>query len=94
MKFLKEEFGESRELDTFISQLERRFNYYYEVTLILDGVRSRRYFAYEEGARDYYNNLVKEAQEDLIYYKDAKIILKRVDIKTQEEELDSILIEE
>ena len=33
MKLLKEDFGESEELNTFVSQIERRFGTYYQVTL-------------------------------------------------------------
>lgn len=90
---LKEDFGESEELDTFVAQIERRFRKYYEVTLSLNSSVSRRYFAFEEAARKYYDGLVKEAQNDIEYYDGADIELKAVEVLRDEEELDSILID-
>lgn len=93
MRFLKEAFGESEELNTFVSQIERRFRKYYEVSLSLNGNVSRRYFAFEEAARKYYDGLVKEAQADIEYYDGANIEFKAVEVLRDEEELDSILID-
>ena len=93
MKFLREDFGESEELNTFVSQIERRFRKYYEITLSLNGNVSRRYFAFEEAARKYYDGLVKEARADVDYYDGANIEFKAVEVLRDEEELDSIMID-
>lgn len=93
MKFLKEAFGESEELNTFVSQIERRFRKYYEVTLSLNGNESRRYFAFEEAAKKYYDGLVNEANSDKEYYDGASVRLTAVEILRDEDELDSILID-
>lgn len=93
MKLLKEDYGESAELDNFVYLIERRFRKYYEVTLSLDGRVSRKYFAFEDGARDYYDGLVKDAQEDKEYYDGAKIEFKAIEVLRDEEDIDYTYID-
>lgn len=89
MKFLKENFGESEELNTFVNQATNRFNIYYVVTLILNDKISNRYFAYRESAKKYYDTLQSEITKDPEYYDDADISLKRVTINLEEENLEN-----
>lgn len=93
MKLLKEDYGESEELDNFVYQIERRFREYYEVTLSLDGRVSRKYFAFEDAAKTYYDNLVKEANEDKEYYDGAKIEFKAIEVLRDEEDIDYTYID-
>lgn len=92
MKFLKEDFGESEELNTFVYQLYKRFNPFYRVTLKLDGKTSNRFFAYEDAAKEYYDKLVKEANEDKFYYDGADISLITINLNIEEDEEESVLI--
>lgn len=93
MKRLKEAYGESEELDNFVYQIEKRFRKYYEVTLSLDGRVSRKYFAFEDAAKTYYDNLVKEANEDKEYYDGAKIEFKAIEVLRDEEDIDYTYID-
>lgn len=88
MKFLKENFGESEELNTFVNQANNRFNTYYVVTLNLNDKVSNRYFAYRESAKKYYDTLQSEIIKDPEYYDDADISLKKVTINLEEENLE------
>lgn len=91
MKFLIEDFGESSELDTFIYQLRKRFNPYYEVIFKLGRDESHKYFAYEDAARDYYNGLKKDILDDREYYDGANITLNKVTLQYDEDELEDEL---
>lgn len=93
-KILRENYGESDELDTFIYQLQKRFNPYYVVSLKLNGKISNRYFAYEDAAKEYYDGLKLEAENDTLYYDGADIALTKVDLVKNEDEIESILIDE
>lgn len=92
MKLLKEAYGESTELDTFVSQVERRFSEYYLVELKLGRENSRRYFSLKDGAYDYYNSLLKLAKEDPDYYDGASISLSEVSVQPMYDELESTIV--
>ena len=92
MKLLKEDYGQSEELDTFVYQLQKRFNPYYVVSLKLLGKISEKYFAYEDAAKDYYDGLLKEAEEDKGYYDGAQISLTKVTLQYDEDEIEWKLI--
>ena len=92
MKLLKENYGESEELDNFVYLLQKRFSVYYEVVLKLNKKVSHRYFAYEDAAKQYYYDLVAEAQADKFYYDGADISLNKIELKPEEDELNSITI--
>lgn len=88
MKFLREAYGESDQLEDFVYLAQNKFRTFYRVTLKLRGQdSSTRYFAFLEGAREYYNNILKSIEEDRSYYEDAD--LEIVEVKTTFEE-DSI----
>lgn len=93
MKFLKEDFGESEELNTFVYQLQRRFSTFYVTTLKLNGKISNKYFAYEEACKKYYDNLIKEANSNIEYYDGADISWDKVTVNLDYDEQDSQLID-
>lgn len=94
MKFLKEDFGESEELNTFVYQLQRRFNPFYKVVLKLDGKVSNRYFAYEDAAKEYYDKLIKETDNNKMYYDGAEVDLVKVNLNIEEDELEYKFIDD
>lgn len=89
MKFLKEAFGESDDLDTFVYQLHNRFETYYEVTLELKNKITSNYFAYKDAAQSYYDKIKKEIKSDSMYYDGATLTLKEIQSNPQEDELQS-----
>lgn len=93
MRFLKEAFGESEELNTFVSQLNKRFNPYWEVELKLDGKEMTNYFAYESAAQEYYDKLVNDALSDLTYYEGAQISKRKIDLIREESDEEFKIIE-
>ena len=93
MKLLKEDFGESEELNTFVYQLQRRFSTFYVTTLKLNGKISNKYFAYEEACKKYYDNLIKEANNNAEYYDGADISWDKVTINLDYDEQESQLID-
>lgn len=93
MKFLRESFGESEELNTFVYQLQRRFSTFYVTTLKLNGKISNKYFAYEEACKKYYDNLIKEANNNAEYYDGADISWDKVTINLDYDEQDSQFID-
>lgn len=93
MKLLKEDFGESEELNTFVSQIERRFGTYYQVTLKVGSQESRKYFAYDSAARKYYESLKSEAENNKEYYDGSQIELTKITVSRDEEELDFTFID-
>ena len=94
MKFLRESFGESEELNTFVNQVEKRFKDYYVVTLSLNNKTSEHYFAYENAAREYFDNIKQEAQDEVSYYEGAQIGLTHIQIIKEENELDWVSIDD
>lgn len=93
MKFLKEDFGESEELNTFVYQLQRRFSTFYVTTLKLNGKISNKYFAYEEACKKYYDSIIKEANSNVEYYDGADISWDKVTINLDYDEQDSQFID-
>lgn len=95
MKFLKEDYGQSPELDTFVYQSIYRFSTYYKVVLINPTARptsQERYFAFEDAAKDYYAKLLDDIKS---YGWDfAEVSLVKVTISSDEDELDSFLYDE
>ena len=79
MKLLKENYGESEELNTFVAQANARFNTYYVVSLEINDQTSDKYFAFESAAKEYYDG--------------ASIELNRVDVILDFDELESIYID-
>lgn len=86
MKLLVEDYGQSEELNTFIYQLQKRFNPYFIVTLKLNGRTSNKYFAYEDAAKQYYKGLKEEAEKDKFYYDGAYIGWTKVTLQYDEDE--------
>lgn len=93
MKLLKEDFGESEELNTFVYQAQRRFNTFYIVTLKVKNSVSNKYFAYEEAAKKYYDNLMKEAKNNAEYYDGSEISWDKVTVNLDYDEQDFSLID-
>lgn len=92
MKFLKEAFGESEELDTFVLQSSRRFSSYYVVELRIHGKVSTRNFAYEDAATEYYEKLKNDMNNDTSYYDGAEAELYKVNITKTTETIDEVTI--
>ena len=92
MKFLKENYGESEELDTFHYQLHRRFGTYYIVRHKQGNTTAEKRFAYKDAAKEYYDGLVKEAKQNPFYYDGDDISLLEIVVEPLEEELESIII--
>ena len=89
MKFLKEAYGESSELDDFVYLQNNRFSKYYIVTLVVDGKASNKYFAFDDAAKDYYDSLIKEINEDKEYYDDTQLTLSKVELNPNIDEVQS-----
>lgn len=87
MKFLKESYGESEELNTFVYSLEKRYNPYYQVQLKLNDKISNNYFSFKEAAEEYYDKLVKEAKANKDYYDGADISLFKCMPKIEQDEI-------
>lgn len=90
---LNEAYGESDELDTFVYQLNKRFYTFFEVVLVIRKEVSRKYFAYEDAAKEYYDKLKEEANNDKDYYEGAEITLNKIDINQENEEIESAYID-
>lgn len=94
MKLLKEDYGESNELDDFVYLGEKRFRTFYKVTLgrsdKLDEPKrySNRYFFSEDAARDYYNKIKEDMESDRLYYEFADLTLSEVSVRFEEDELE------
>ena len=89
MRFLKEAYGESNELDNFVYLQNNRFSTYYQITLVVNGRASTRYFAYEDAARDYYDKLIEDINNDKEYYEDTQVTFSKVLVNADYDELES-----
>ena len=89
MRFLKEAYGESNELDDFVYLQNNRFSTYYQITLVVDGRASIRYFAYEDAARDYYDKLIEDINNDKEYYENTQVTFSKVLVNADYDELES-----
>lgn len=94
MRFLREDFGESEELNTFVAQIERRFGTYYTVTLVMNGKESNKHFAFESAGKKYYQNLKNEAEKNKEYYDGAQISFKKIEVLRDEDELEWTMIDD
>ena len=95
MKFLKEDYGQSPELDTFVYQSIYRFNTYYKVVLTNPTARpsvQERYFAFKDAAKDYYAKLLDDIKS--YGWDSANVSLVKVTISSDEDELDSFFYDQ
>lgn len=95
MKFLKEDYGQSVELDTFVYQSRYRFNTYYKVVLtnpLSTPKIEERYFAFEDAAKDYYKKLIDDIKD--YGWDNAEVNLIKVKVTAEEDELDSSMFDE
>lgn len=90
--YLKEEFGESATLDTFVYQANDRFPNYYVIKVEDTNTQQiqRSFYAYEKAALNAYENRKKEHANNKGY----KIQMYKVGVNLIEEELDSMVIDE
>ena len=93
MKFLKESYGESEQLDDFVYLALNRYRTYYLVELILNKQSTIKYFALKEGAKEYFDKVSKLMKEDQEYYDNATLTLEEVKVKLERDELDSVWID-
>lgn len=79
MRFLKEDFGDSYEIDEFIDLLNNRYKTYFEVRLKRNGREQYRYFRDKNSAKQYYDKLKEEMETDS-YYESSEIELSKVEL--------------
>lgn len=84
---LNEAYGQSSELDDFVSYSKNRFKTYYYVRLKLNTGATRDYnFRDESSALEFYNNIKEESLEDESYYTDAELSLHKVELVEDDSE--------
>lgn len=95
MKILNEDYGQSTDLDEFDSQARGRFDTYWKVILEIKetyNARNSRYqtelFAFEDAARDYYNKLLEDIEEEKYDWYHTNVQLIEVKVNLTEEELE------
>lgn len=94
MKLLKEDYGESNELDDFVYLGQRRFSTFYKVTLgraesdSQSKRYSNRYFFSKDAARDYYDKIREDMESDRDYYEFADLTLSEVKVNFDEDTLE------
>ncbi len=86
MRFLTEDYGESEELDNFVHLLDDRFSEYYMVTLKDGRISSRKYFSFENAAKEYYDKWLKDAKKDKAMYDGYSITLTKVTLEPEYED--------
>ena len=93
MKFLKEAYGQSEDLNIFVAQAKGRFKKYYIVSFDVKdtGEHQEEYFAFEDAAREYYNNLIEDIKTEYSW-DSVDVYLYVVDISSAYEELENELI--
>ena len=88
MKFLKEDYGQSPDLNSFVYEAKYRFNTYYKVTILRKIGRSNdiqeNYFAFKDAATDYYNKLLKDLKN--YNWDDETITLSKITVNLEEEQ--------
>ena len=101
MKILKEDYGQSVDLDDFDYQARGRFNKYYAVDMeIKDNYDSkttrfqRELFAFEDAAKDYYNKLLKDIEDEKYDWFCVDVKLNEIKVNLTEEELENKTIYE
>ncbi len=92
MKFLKEDYGQSIELNNFVRLLDTKYNWYYMVQYIVRDKINNQYFRFKEDAKKYYDNLVKTFSEDKEYYEGSEITLNKVSINKDYDEEESFKV--
>lgn len=83
MKLLKEDFGQSQDLNAFVAQAQTVYQKIYKVTIYHEESNPQyqeQYFAFEDAARDYYEKALVDI-EDKYGWEDADINLYEVDVK-------------
>ena len=96
MRRLKEAYGESKELDNFVELAQEDFRTYYKVEARRKNGTPKtqeRYFYNEESAREYYEKFLEDIVDDY-RWEDAEIFLYEVNVKLNQEELESKMIYE
>lgn len=96
MRFLKEDYyGQSTELNQFVTQSKYRFNTYYKVAIFDKNSKPQlqdEYFAFKDSAYEYYNKLL----DDINKYKweDTTVTLDEITVKSEEENLEEFKLTE
>lgn len=91
MRFILEAYGESDQLDTFVTQAQNKYRTFYRVTLNMFNDRSStRFFAFLDAAKEYYDSIKKSAEEDKDYYYNSSLELVEIKTILEEDELASI----
>ena len=101
MKLLKEDYGQSTDLNEFDSQARGRFETYYKVNMeIKESYLSKNtrlqteLFAFEDAAKDYYNKLLKDIEDEKYDWFWVTVTLNEVRVNLSEEELEEKTIYE
>ena len=90
-KKFNEAYGESDQLENFISLAQNKYRTFYGVTLTLgNGNSSNRYFAFREGALEYYNTILNYVEEDPDYYYNGSIVMNEFSTQLIPEEIKSM----
>ena len=87
-RILKEDFGESEELDNFVYLIDEEFFKYYIVTLKVNKQTQERYFVNYEGAKKYYDTIIEEFEKDPDYYDGGYISIEEAQVIVERDELD------
>ena len=95
MKFLKEDYGQSIDLNEFDSQARGRFETYYKVVMEIkenyndSNTRLQtELFAFEDAARDYYNKLLKDIEDEKYNWFHTNVRFVEVRVNLSEEEIE------
>lgn len=101
MKLLNEDYGQSSDLNEFDSQARGRFETYYKVVMeIKENYNDRNtrlqteLFAFEDAAKDYYNKLLKDIEDEKYDWFWVTVTLNEVKVNLTEEELEERTIYE
>ncbi len=90
-QLIKEAYGESDQLENFISLAQNKYRTFYSVTLTLgNGNSSNRYFAFREGALEYYNTILNYVEEDPNYYYNGSVVINEFSTQLVPEEINSM----
>lgn len=100
-KLLKEDYGQSMDLNEFDSQARGRFETYYKVVMEIkenytdSNTRLQtELFAFEDAAKDYYNKLLKDIEDEKYNWFWVTVTLNEVRVNLSEEELEEKTIYE
>lgn len=87
MRILKEEFGESYELNEFMRLLNDRYRIYFQVELKNPLNSQIRYFRDENAAKKYFDKLKEEMSTDS-YYEDSEVIFSKIELVEQKDDIE------